>query len=118
MAAAGAAMTVGGCDRIMDREAPASLLCCFRGARREARGPVGGRHCEVRSGSCMARTKSAGDVFRTIMATQSSWGLARGERVSGVGETWRTLAGSLHVRCSKRFTGSFCRLWRARLTSR
>ena len=28
-------------------------------------------------------------------ATQSSWGLARGERVSGVGENWRTLAGSL-----------------------
>ena len=27
-------------DGIMDREAPASLLCCFRGARREARGPV------------------------------------------------------------------------------
>ncbi len=47
----------------MDREAPASLLWCLLGARREARGPV-----------C---------------------GLARGERVLGVGETWRALAGSL-----------------------
>jgi hypothetical protein len=31
MAATRAAMTVGGCDRIMDREAPGSLLCCLRG---------------------------------------------------------------------------------------
>ena len=40
-------MTVGGRDRVMDREAPASLLCCPSIARREARGPVWGG---VRSG--------------------------------------------------------------------
>ena len=40
-------------------------------------------------------------------ATQSSLGLAEGW---AAGENWRASAGSLHVRCSKRLTGSFCRL--------
>jgi hypothetical protein len=79
MAAARAAMTVGGGVRTARLLPRFCAALAMRAGRRAVR--FGLRHCEVRSGSCTARTKSAGDAFRTMNATQSSWGLARGERV-------------------------------------
>ena len=63
---------------------------------------------------------SGSDAIQLVV--QEEAGLPR--RFAPRNDGWRlgafrqSLAGSLRVRCSKRFTGSFCRLRRTRLTSR